>query len=253
MLSVKSLQDTEVLEADKRDRWFQSICASNQLPVNKPQADLLQRYVAHLLNWNRKVNLISRKDEQNIWERHILHSVSLLFHVSFDSGAKILDLGTGAGLPGIPIKILSPQISLTLIDSIRKKTVAVADIARKLSLTDVKVQCGRAEELANREEFRHQFDYVIARGVANLNKLVKWSFPFLRARKFESDFSSNTDSKTFIRSPALIAMKGGNLEVEIMSALKDKDVKDIKAIDLSFEGLDRTHDPDRKAVIVFFR
>ncbi|MEK6572220.1 MAG: 16S rRNA (guanine(527)-N(7))-methyltransferase RsmG [Bacteroidota bacterium] len=253
MLSVKSLQDTEVLEADKRDRWFQSICASNQLPVNKPQADLLQRYVAHLLDWNRKVNLISRKDEQNIWERHILHSVSLLFHVSFDAGARILDLGTGGGLPGIPIKILSPQISLTLIDSIRKKIVAVADIARKLSLTDVKVECGRAEELANREEFRRQFDYVIARGVANLNKLVKWSFPFLRARKFELDFSSNTDSKTFIRSPALIAMKGGNLEVEIMSALKDKDVKDIKAINLSFEGLDRTHDPDRKAVIVFFR
>src|SRR3990172_6606526 len=108
----------------KEALWFQSICKWNGLSVSDDRLQLLERYVRQLLDWNKKLNLISRRDEENVWTRHILHSASLLFHLSLKQRARILDLGTGGGLPGIPIKILVPSFSVTLVDSINKKTTA---------------------------------------------------------------------------------------------------------------------------------
>lgn len=225
----------------------------NALWVTSVQLELLKKYVALLLQWNRKLNLISRKEEQKVWERHILHSVSLLFKVSILPEAKLMDLGTGGGLPGIPVKILIPTLSVTLVDSIKKKTQAVADIVQQLSIIDVDVQCGRAEELARREEFRNQFDYVIGRAVGDLGQLVKWSYPFLKSPRYEPSDRRNTEGKTLIRPRALIALKGGDLKSEIASARKARYVDDINVIDLRVEGVDSTQNPERKVVIVHFQ
>lgn len=242
-----------MLAKDCGASWFQSVCLKNTLTVVNAQLELLERYVGLLLQWNRKVNLISRKDERNVWERHILHSVSLLFKVSIPTDARVMDLGTGGGLPGIPIKILIPTLSLTLVDSIKKKTQAVADIVHQLSLANVVVQCGRAEDLAKREEFRNQFDYVIARGIADLKQLVEWSHPFLKSERYELTGTSASERKIFIRPQALVALKGGNLDNEIESARKAKHVGEIRVIDLSVEGLELAHNPARKAVMVHFQ
>jgi 16S rRNA (guanine527-N7)-methyltransferase len=242
-----------VLTKDSGASWFQSVCVKNALKVASGQLELLEKYVAVLLEWNQKVNLISRKDEQNVWERHILHSVSLLFRFSVVANARIMDLGTGGGLPGIPIKILIPTLSLTLVDSIKKKTHAVADIVHRLSLTNVHVECGRAEELARTKEFRNQFDYVMGRGVADLKRLIEWSYPFLESPRYKSTDTSGAEPKALIKPRALIALKGGNLEGEIASARKAKHVDDINVIELRVEGLDRSQNPHRRVVIVHFQ
>jgi len=160
--------------------WFRKICAENRFPVSDTQVSQLNRYVALLKDWNRKVNLISRKDEENIWENHIFQSVSFLFLISFDVHARVLDLGTGGGLPGIPLKILIPTLRITLLDFIARKVNAVKDIVSSLQLEDVDVVCGRAEDIGKRKEFVGQCDFVICRAVARLKDLVKWAYTFLK-------------------------------------------------------------------------
>ena len=238
---------------DPRAIWFQSLCTLNQLPVHHIQVERLQDYVALLLRWNRKVNLISRNDEQNVWERHILHSASLLFNVSILSTAKVIDLGTGGGLPGIPIKILIPTLSMTLIDSVKKKTQAVVDLVRQLSLSNTNVEWGRAEELGTRTGFYSEFDYVISRSVAELGRLAQWSFPLLKFSRTESPALAHRGHKSFIKPPALIAMKGGDLHNEIADAKRNRHVRDIRLLDLVVEGLEPVHNPDRKLAIVYFQ
>ena len=234
--------------------WFRRICALNKLSVSSRQAELLEEYVGLLLQWNRKINIISRRDEPNIWTRHILHCASLLFSVSIQENAKVVDLGTGGGLPGIPIKILIPTLSVTLIDSIKKKTEAVADLVNRLGLSNMKVQCARAEELTTRKSFKAEFDLVVARSVADLRQLVEWSLPFLKLTKSDVSKEIKAQGKGFIQSPALVAMKGGDLTNELAATRRrNKHVKDIEVIDLKIEGIDESHNPNRKAVIVHFQ
>jgi 16S rRNA (guanine527-N7)-methyltransferase len=231
--------------------WFESLCALNQLSVSETQVKQLEEYVRLLLRWNQEVNLISRKDEENVWEHHILHCASLLFNISISSTAKVVDLGTGGGLPGIPIKILVPTLSMVLVDSVKKKTQAVADIVHQLSLTNVNVECSRAEQLGTKRGFHNEFDYVIARGVAELNKLAQWSFPLLKPRRTELP-NVTQRVKPPIKPPALIAMKGGDLGKEIRGAKRSPHARDVEILDLDVRGLEQAHNPDRKVVIVYF-
>ncbi len=103
--------------------WFRNICKKNHLDISDEQAELINFYVSYLLEWNKKINLISRQDEENIWLRHILASISFLFKFTFAFGTSVIDIGTGGGLPGIPLAILYPGIKFTLvIPSIKKST-----------------------------------------------------------------------------------------------------------------------------------
>ena len=237
----------------RKSLWFQSICHLNGLSVTEQQLELLERYVGLLLEWNKRVNLISRRDEENIWERHILHSVSLLFHLSFNEPSTLMDLGTGGGLPGIPLKIMSPGFSVTLVDSIKKKTAVVNTILQELSLPNVAVEFGRAEDLAKRTKFQNQFEYVLARGVATLKELVEWSYPFFRVRKAHLTQPPREDQKKFIEPPALIGMKGGDLRAEIRLATRRQYVGEVTVVDLVINGLETTRRWDKKAVIVHFK
>jgi 16S rRNA (guanine527-N7)-methyltransferase len=237
----------------QKGNWLRSLCALNRLPVSDTQLEQLEEYAGALRHWNQKVNLISRKDEEYVWDHHILHCMSVLFNVSILSTARVIDLGTGGGFPGIPIKILIPTLSMVLVDSVRKKTQAVADIVHQLSVKDVNVECSRAEQLGTRPGFHNEFDYIIARGVADLSKLVLWGFPLLKPRRAESPTPLQSRGKPFIKPPALIAMKGGDLSKEIQSARKSPDVREIEILELKVDGLEQVHNPDHKVVIVSFR
>src|ERR1700690_4224847 len=118
---------------------FQTICRRNGLNLSDSQLRLLGRFVDGLLEWNSKINLISRRDQENVWFSHVLHSLTPLFFVEFSKGLRVLDLGTGGGFPGIPLAIARPDLELVLLDSIKKKTLAVQDLVDQLGLAGVSV------------------------------------------------------------------------------------------------------------------
>lgn len=166
--------------------------------------------------WNDKINVVSRKDIDNIYPHHILHALAIAKFIRFASGARVLDLGTGGGLPGIPLAILFPETHFTLIDGTRKKITVVNEIVSSLGLTNVQGRHIRAEEL------RENFDFVVCRAVARIDKLVAWSFPIIK--KLDRHAIPN----------GLITLKGGQLEDE-MESLPPGSYYDIVPIQPFFE------------------
>jgi 16S rRNA (guanine527-N7)-methyltransferase len=215
------------------------------------QTEQLNQYVNLLLDWNKRINLISRKDEENIWTYHILHCVSPLFKVKLMEGCRIIDIGTGGGLPGVPLKILRPDISLLCLDATRKKANAVLKMVEDLNIKNVNVIWGRAEEVGLQSEHAHKFDFAIARAVCQLNELISLSINFLKKRNYFSSFD-NTISGNLIdpNSPALIAFKGGDLTQEVDSAKRQYPQVNIKEINLTLIGSEQLLAADKKILLV---
>ena len=167
--------------------------------------------------WNSKINVISRKDIESLYEKHVLHSLAIAAVFQFEPGMEILDIGTGGGFPGIPLAIYFPEVKFHLADSIAKKLKVVDAVAEALELKNIITLNTRVEEIKNKK-----FDFVVSRAVAPLKDLWKWSKPLLK-RSRESGLGSqdsDTDSELRTRnsellSPGLICLKGGDLTTEI--------------------------------------
>jgi len=167
--------------------------------LNARQTEQLQQLGPLYREWNQKINVISRKDIGNLYEHHILHAMAIAKVIDFNPGASILDLGTGGGLPGIPLAILFPETQFLLIDGTRKKLNVVEAIREATGLENVSVRHIRAEELHRR------FDFVVCRAVASLDKLVEWSMPLLKNKQRHA------------LPNGLITLKGGDVQTEIRS------------------------------------
>ena len=155
--------------------------------------------------WNEKINVISRKDIDSLYERHVLHSLSIAATFDFQPGAEIIDLGTGGGFPGIPLAIFFPEVKFHLVDSIAKKLKIVEAVAKSIGLTNVTIQHSRIEDIRNRK-----FDFVVSRAVAPLKDLWRWSKPLLKNMQHATGNRQH--------SPGLICLKGGDLAVEIQES-----------------------------------
>lgn len=152
--------------------------------VTENQINQLETFVDLLQKWNQRYNLISRKDIDKIWEHHILPSLIPLTLTDFHESCWILDIGSGGGLPAIPIKIIRPDLQMLLVDSVRKKTLFLQKITSDLRLTKISVMRERIETLTTQSDLREQFDVVTARAVANIPQLYDWSKPFLKRSSF---------------------------------------------------------------------
>jgi len=156
--------------------------------------------------WNSKINVISRKDIDGLYEKHVLHSLSIAAVFEFESGAEIIDIGTGGGFPGIPLAIFFPEIKFHLIDSTAKKIKVVDAVVENIGLKNVTTQHIRAEEIKNRK-----FDFAVSRAVASVKDLWKWSKPLLRKKTQGSKGKVEKQS-------GLICLKGGDLAKEIQES-----------------------------------
>jgi len=210
----------------------------------------MDRYVALVLEWNQKVNLISRKDEENVWTAHILHALSPLFKVRFPDSLTALDLGSGGGLPGIPLAIAQAGWSVILLDSIQKKCTAMRDMVERLGMAGrIRVVCARAEEKREGEKLRGSVDVVVARGVAPMAQLVKWGAPYLK-RGDHSGGVAESGGKYVVTPPALVAYKGGDLEMELREMKVKARAEAAALVSLAFAGSDEAGLLEKKLVIV---
>ncbi len=148
--------------------------------------------------WNEKINVISRKDMDNFYLHHVLHSLSIAAKFNFEKNTQVMDLGAGGGFPGLPLAIFFPEVSFHLVDSINKKLKVVKEISGSIGLKNLTTEHIRAEDIRNR-----QFDIVVSRAVAPLKQLWQWSRPLLRKNRHEGEANG------------LICLKGGDLTEEI--------------------------------------
>lgn len=147
--------------------------------------------------WNEKINVISRKDMESLYEKHILHSLGIAKVMSFSPETKVLDIGTGGGFPGIPLAILFPEVEFTLIDSIGKKITVVKEVSEGIGLKNVKAIHGRAEDL------KGQFHFVVSRAVTQMPVFLRW----LRGKFAKEQFNPKHNG--------VLYLKGGDLAEEL--------------------------------------
>jgi 16S rRNA (guanine527-N7)-methyltransferase len=174
------------------DKYF-----SDFTPAQQAQLDRLK---ALYEDWNAKINVISRKDMENFYERHVLHSLAITTTFEFPAGSSVMDLGCGGGFPGIPLAIFFPEVQFHLVDSINKKLNVVRSIAGELGLTNVTTRHSRAEDIKDKK-----FNAIVSRAVAPLKDLWYWSKPLLL-------------KQSGMKANGLICLKGGDLNQEIVES-----------------------------------
>lgn len=165
------------------------------------QIDRFSRLQELYTLWNEQINVISRKDTENFYERHVLHSIGIAKVMKFKKGSSILDIGTGGGFPGIPLAILFPECQFTLVDSIGKKIKVVNEVAKALELTNVKGIHARAETIPD------QFDFIVSRAVTAMPAFLRWV-----DGKFKKEQHNDLPN-------GILYLKGGDLKEE-MSTIK---------------------------------
>jgi len=188
---------------------------ANYFKLSDRQAEQFAQLDALYRDWNSKINVISRKDIDNLYEHHVLHSLAIAKVLPFQPGTTIMDVGTGGGFPGIPLAILFPECQFLLIDSIGKKIKVATEVAASLGLTNVVCKQERAEEE------KQKFDFVVSRAVMPLPDLVKL------VRKNISNKHRNAVPN------GLIVLKGGDLKAEIAPFIKTIEITPCNQL---FEG-----------------
>ncbi len=197
------------------------INGANQLGirVDIAQTQLMEVYSEHLLLWNKKINLTAIKDPLLVAEKHFIDSIAVTFQM--DDEVSLIDLGSGGGFPGIPLKIMNPDLNVVLVDASRKKVNFLKHVIRTLNLNQIKAIHSRVEDLHDDIIYKEQFDCVISRAFTELSGFIGMAKPFL-----------NPNGKIY-------AMKGKNAKDEITSSIKADFHLDVHQYKLPFEKSDR--------------
>ncbi len=155
-------------------------CKLYNIDISKEQINMLLKYMDMLKEWNKKVNLTSIVDDEEIIKKHFLDSISIFNTELIKDNISLVDVGTGAGFPGIPIKIINPTIKVTLIDSLKKRVNFLEEVICELKLKGINAVHGRCEDFANQKDYREQYDIATARAVASLPVLCEYCLPYVK-------------------------------------------------------------------------
>lgn len=150
------------------------------ISLSEVQTDQFMQYLSLLLEWNEKMNLTAITDPVEVVQKHFIDCISVLPHLDLQGGETMIDVGTGAGFPGVPLKIASPALQVTLLDALQKRLTFLDTLTQSLDLSDVTLVHSRAEDGGQNPDLREQFDLCVSRAVANLAVLLEYCLPFVK-------------------------------------------------------------------------
>ncbi len=183
-----------------------------------------RRYMELILEWNEKVNLTSITDTDEFVKKHFVDSIAICGTSQMVNSSKIIDVGTGAGFPGIPLAILYPDKKFLLMDSLNKRIKIIEELSREIGLRNVTFLHGRAEELARNKDFREQFDLCVSRAVANLAVLSEYCLPFVKVDGWFAAYKTGTIEEELQASMHAIKLLGGRLDENKQLTIKGYDL-----------------------------
>jgi len=204
-------------------------CDENNISINDEKLEKFNAYAELLKEWNEKMNLTAITDDEGIAVKHFIDSISVLKYISLENGCRVIDIGTGAGFPGIPLKIMCPEISITLLDSLNKRLIFLDEVCSKLDIT-AELKHGRAEEAGRDVNFREKYDIAVSRAVANLPALCEYCLPFVKVGGRFISMKGPDGENELAAAEKAFNILGGNVENLVGTELPDSSRRTIISI-----------------------
>ncbi|WP_442602503.1 16S rRNA (guanine(527)-N(7))-methyltransferase RsmG [Paenibacillus sp. KN14-4R] len=202
---------------DALQQEFVANIADKGIEISESQVNQFELYYKELVEWNEKINLTAITERSEVYWKHFYDSLSLAFYVDMNEVGCMADIGSGAGFPGIPLKIAFPHLGLTIVDSLNKRINFLKQLVEKLGVHNVNCVHGRAEDIARLPEHRDQYDLATARAVARFNALAEFCMPFVKVGgKFVSMKGSEVEEEVKESGNCMKELRGSILNVDRM-------------------------------------
>ncbi len=215
---------------DKID-YFENLLKKIDINYDEETIRSFKKYKDLIIEWNKKINITSIDSEEEIYLKHFIDSIIIKKYVIIKKGSKTIDIGTGGGFPGIPLKLIDNDMRITLLDSLNKRIKFLNEVVKELNLEEVDCIHARAEELGQDKNYREKYDYGFSRAVASLNVLLEYSLPFIK------------------KNGLFIAFKGSNFKDEIQESKNALNILGGEIIDIKEYSLPET-DISRSMIVV---
>lgn len=205
-------------------RFLQDKLQVLSVEVDRKKIDQFNQFYDLIVEWNNVMNLTAITDYKDVVEKHFLDSLSIERILKLDDLKTVMDVGTGAGFPGMPLKIIYPELKITLLDSLSKRVKFLNEVIRQLELKNIDAIHGRAEDIGKNENYREKYDLCVSRAVANLATLSEYCMPFVRVGGVFVSYKSGDIDEEVLKSKKAISLFGGKIDEVVKFQLPGTDI-----------------------------